>query len=658
MSSWVVSYEALGKLADKLYEADASCEQLSYAFAFTPSEVVRGKDRNSIFELLNYVAKSASGFTQDHLDVIETRFVKGTTDNFFKELKVELDLGDPADPLLTPDEREQLERLAERASLLEERRLKAVRQKLNFKLKGQAASSEIPRDQWRLWLRACSRQDLPKDRVSSESWLGNLAHCAAGECEDENCKRTFEQVRDRCKSAPGQWNLIELLRAPPPLPVAEPPRHSVTAAPELTAPIELPAGAPKTGYALVIGISKYTPQGPGSLKCAANDAQQLAAYLQGQPDIDFSGERVRTLTDEDATLRGVLGGLEWLRVECASSEVPDPLAIVYFSGHGMPDVAGRHFLVPHDGDRQQLFATALWNRTFNAALEQIPTRRLVVLLDACHAGGMVELAGAKAGAALSYDPDDEREGLRLEPGHGRYYIASCASGQHSFEGGDNGIFTQSLLALLRFEELDAEKLDLADLYRELRKRVDDAARRLFGGRRQTPTGNIAEATASTGLILAINKRRANRMKIFLQTVRKYLQDNRFPQKTTIVVRLEDFVERNERPEPDDPEFFDLFTEGAERWLGPTDEACVKEVCGHLAKRMGAAKAAPGSQPVRGTSDFTAAPAPGLSASGVTAGSTPTLPTPSANVVPAPAAAARSPGAAIPMYQWRITPTGG
>jgi hypothetical protein len=592
--------------------------------------------------------------TLEHLEVIEGWF-DGAQKEFFANLRVELDLAEPVNPLLTPDEQGELERLAERASMLDERRLKVVRQKVSLKLKRNAASSDLPREQWRLWFRACARQALLDD---GESWLVNLAHCAADECDDVNFKRTFEQVRDRCKSAGGPWNLIELLREPPAPPAAEPPRHGVTAAPEHAAPIELPAGAPKAGYALVIGISKYTPQGPGSLKCAANDAQQLAAYLQGQPDIDFSGERVRTLTDEDATLRGVLGGLEWLRVECASSEVPDPLAIVYFSGHGMPDVAGRHFLVPHDGDRQQLFATALWNRTFNAALEQIPTRRLVVLLDACHAGGMVELAGAKAGAALSYDPDDEREGLRLEPGHGRYYIASCASGQHSFEGGDNGIFTQSLLALLRFEELDAEKLDLADLYRELRKRVDDAARRLFGGRRQTPTGNIAEATASTGLILAINKRRANRMKIFLQAVRKYLQDNRFPQKTTIVVRLEDFVERNERPEPDDPEFFDLFTEGAERWLGPTDEACVKEVCGHLAKRMGAAKAAPGSQPVRGTSDFTAAPAPGLSASGVTAGSTPTLPTPSANVVPAPAAAARSPGAAIPMYQWRITPTGG
>jgi hypothetical protein len=420
------------------------------------------------------------------------------------------------------------------------------------------------------------------------------------------------------------------------------------------APIELPAGAPKAGYALVIGISKYTVQGPGSLKCAANDAQQVAAYLRSQPDIDFSGERVRTLTDETATLRGVLGGLEWLRVECASSDEPDPLAIVYFSGHGMPDLAGRHFLVPHDGDRQQLFATALWNRTFSAALEQIPTRRLVVLLDACHAGGMVELPGAKAGVAVSYDPDDEREGLRLEPGRGRYFIASCATGQHSFEGGDNGLFTQSLLALLRFEGLEAEKLDLADLYRHLRKRVDDAARRMFGGRRQTPTGNIAEATASTGLILAINQRRANHLKLFLQSVRKYLNDNRIPQKTTIVVRLEDFVERNERPEPDDPEFFDLFIEGAERWQGPADEACVREVCGHLAKRMGAAKAAPGAQPARGTSDFTSAQAPGPSASFTTSAATPSLPASSATVVPAPAAPG-SPGATIPMYQWRILP---
>jgi hypothetical protein len=652
MSSWVVSQDALLKLATMLAKQGVTCEKLSRDLIL--DEIERGEGRDAIFECVYKLASSASGFTADHLEVIERSF-DGAQKEFFTNLAVELDLAEPGNPLLTHDELTELNRLAERATLLDERRLKAVRQRVGLKFRRQAASSETPREQWRLWFKACARQAL---QDGDEPWLVNLAQCAAEACEDASFRLTFEQIRDRCRSAPDQWKLIELLREPPPPPRAGSSRHGAAAAPDRAAPIELPAGAPKAGYALVIGISKYTAQGPASLKCAANDAQQLAAYLQGQPDIDFSGERVRTLTDEDATLRGVLGGLDWLRVECASSEVPDPLAIVYFSGHGMPDPAGRHFLVPHDGDRQQLFATALWNRTFNAALEQIPTRRLVVLLDACHAGGMVELAGAKTGAALSYDPDDESEGLRLEPGHGRYFIASCAAGQQSFEGGDNGIFTQSLLGLLRFEGLEAEKLDLADLYRELRKRVDDAARRLFGGRRQTPTGNIAEATASTGLILAINQRRADKVKHFLQAVRKFLNDNRVPQKTTIIVRLEDFVERNERPEPDDPDFFDLFTEGAERWLGPADEACVKEVCGHLAKRMGAAKAAPGAQPARGTSDFTSAQTPGTSASFGTAAATPTFPTSSATVVPAPAAAPGSQRGAIPVYQWRIKTTDG
>jgi len=649
MSHWVVSQNALQKLATMLAKQGVTCERISRDLVL--DEIERGEGRDALFELMYKVANSASGFTLDHLEVIERQF-DGAQKEFFTSLAIELDLAEPADPLLTGDELQGLHRLAERASLFDEWRLKALRQKVSLKFRRDAASSENAREQWRLWFRACARQTL-QDR--DEPWLVNLAQCAADACDEAGSRSAFEQIRDRCRSAREQWNLMELLLEHAPPPGVDPSRRGAPAAPDWAAPIELPAGAPKAGYALVIGISKYTAHGPGSLKCAANDAQQVAAYLQGQPDIDFSGERVRTLTDETATLRGVLGGLEWLRVECASSEEPDPLAIVYFSGHGMPDLAGRHFLVPHDGDRQQLFATALWNRTFSAALEQIPTRRLVVLLDACHAGGMVELAGAKAGVAVSYDPDDEREGLRLEPGRGRYFIASCAAGQHSFEGGDNGIFTQSLLALLRFEGLEAEKLDLADLYRHLRKRVDDAARRLFGGRRQTPTGNIAEATASTGLILAINQRRANHLKLFLQAVRKHLNDHRIPQKTTIVVRLEDFVERNERPEPDDPEFFDLFIEGAERWQGPADEACVREVCGHLAKRMGAAKAAPGAQPARGTSDFTSAQAPGPSASFSTAASTPQLPTSSATVVPAPAAVPGSPSATIPMYQWRIMP---
>lgn len=653
MSNWVVSVEALKKLAALLAKEGVNCERLSRDLALEPE---RGEGSESLFECMYKLARSASGFRADHLEVIEAWF-EGAQKEFFRNLAVELDLAEPANPLLTAAELQELGRVTERASLFDERRLKAVRQKLNVKFIHYAASSEEPRKQWQLWFRACARQSL---QDAAQPWLPHLAQCAADACEDAAARRPFDQVRDRCQSGAAPWHLVELLKAPAPSPssgVAL--RRDGAAAPDRDAPAALPAGPPKSGYALVIGISEYADPGMPPLKCAAKDAQQVAEHLRTQPDIDFSDDRVSVLTDRSATLRDILGGLDRLRSQCMCSTDPDPLAVVYFSGHGMPDLAGRHFLVPHDGDPQQLFATALWNRTFNAALEQIQTRRLVVLLDACHAQGIVAPAGVKDGAAFSYDPDDEQEGLHLEPGRGRYFIASCAAGQRSFEGEEYGIFTQALLALLRFEEVEAEQLDLADLYRHLRRRVDQEARRRFDGRSQTPTANIPDAIGATGLILAINQRRADRLRLFLEAVRKHVQDNRFPQKSTIVVRLVNFVERNERPTPDDPEFFDLFTEGAERWQGPEDEACVREVCSYLASRLGAARAASAARgvapPGRTSSDFASAQAPGsLRPAGATA---PVSSAPATSSAPMPApGTVPGAGATAPAYQWRTLRT--
>ena len=66
------------------------------------------------------------------------------------------------------------------------------------------------------------------------------------------------------------------------------------------------------------------------------------------------------------------------------------MVIVYFSGHGWTDGEGRHYLIPYDAEQDQLRATALLNREFSDYLDEIETNRLVVFLDACHAGAMIE----------------------------------------------------------------------------------------------------------------------------------------------------------------------------------------------------------------------------------------------------------------------------
>src|SRR5262249_56933717 len=100
-----------------------------------------------------------------------------------------------------------------------------------------------------------------------------------------------------------------------------------------------------------------------------------------------------------------------LMAACKAPDAKQPLVIVYFSGHGWTDDDDKCYLVPHEAQRDQLFETAIAHQEFNSLLEEVSTNKLVVFLDACHAGafGGVETEGAKGEAAGG--KEDEFRGL-------------------------------------------------------------------------------------------------------------------------------------------------------------------------------------------------------------------------------------------------------
>jgi caspase domain-containing protein len=255
-------------------------------------------------------------------------------------------------------------------------------------------------------------------------------------------------------------------------------------------------------YALVIGISKYKyGQDAGlelgdkefrNLKFAAKDAQDFAGFLSKYGFIKYN---VTSLLDGDAELNRIKDELDKLREYCKQSS--NPLIIVYFSGHGWVDPAQRHYLVPHDAEKNRLRSTAFSNKEFSDYLNELSTNRLVVFLDACHAGA-IEMAGAKG--ELLYDVHKD-----LGYGEGRYLIASCDAGQKSYEWEDkqNGIFTRHLIDLLDCKEnvFDEEEIDIFNLYPVLRDKVKATAFQ-FNHAEQTP---ISE-NKGKGIVLAINQR--------------------------------------------------------------------------------------------------------------------------------------------------------
>lgn len=576
MTERIVSKASRRELAEFLSRVQFGCEALSDILG-TPFEKM-GHAPETLLECIDKVALQGM-FRKEHLDKIEKQ--RPGFREKFAEIAIAMEFVAPKHPMLDADDLKALKSLAERGRLYETSPFNQISVSLPDLVESASIAFD-DRGQVLAWFDAANRQAL---RGGDKPWIVELVLRAAEQCAEASAKSELHRAYEYLSKEPRPWKLPAFGELPPAQetpPAARRPRE--------------PEAPPKRGFGLAIGIGRYMkypprpsdpdrgPRGFADLKCAAKDANDVTAFLLEQQDIDFKREgHIEPLVDEEATLRGILRGLEELRTQCVRSGERDPLVVVYFSGHGIPDSAGRHYLVPHDADPDELFSTALWNRLFNAALEQIPTQRLIVLLDACHAQAMAP-PGAKDGASLLYDPHDPHEGLQLEAAGGRYFIASCEAGQRSYEGDGNGVFTESLLSLLRFEDLAQEQLDLADLYRHLRERVDQVARRLRQAS-QIPTANIPEGVA-TGIILAVNRSRELRLRNFHAHVSGYLHRDKMPQWATIDDLLKAFVVNELPPEEmrENEEFFALFTEAADRWQARQDERVIAKLCTALAKQ--------------------------------------------------------------------------
>jgi uncharacterized caspase-like protein len=124
--------------------------------------------------------------------------------------------------------------------------------------------------------------------------------------------------------------------------------------------------------------------------------------------------------------------------------------VIFFSGHGAQRIGGfepGEYLCPVEADWYNLRATAISDQEFTTALRAIRAGRLLVLLDACHAGGVGqprdvegELRAGLSDAAYAQ-----------MAGQGRVVIASCKPDEVSWElpGMRNGLFTHYLLEGLR-----------------------------------------------------------------------------------------------------------------------------------------------------------------------------------------------------------------
>ena len=149
------------------------------------------------------------------------------------------------------------------------------------------------------------------------------------------------------------------------------------------------------GYAAVIGVDQNQIERL-ALPTVANDVQAIYEVLIHPERCAYDPDNVRLVHGEDATGKNILEALYWLQEKIEAD--PEATAVIYYSGHGMLDqAANQYYLIPYDiRALNRIRADAIKAEEFTAEVAAIQPKRMLVLLDCCHAAGV---DGRRRGAA-------------------------------------------------------------------------------------------------------------------------------------------------------------------------------------------------------------------------------------------------------------------
>lgn len=234
-------------------------------------------------------------------------------------------------------------------------------------------------------------------------------------------------------------------------------------------------------YALIIGNQNY--RFVSDVPYAIHDARVFADYCKNTLGIPVENIHVT----EDATKQMILEEelQDWV------GAIPDPedkKLIVYYAGHGVPDVKNQNkaYLLPTDvrGTNPQ---RGIALDEFYQKLGDLAFNQTTVFLDACFSGVNRENEGVTEGLrAVEVDAGD------TALGDGNIVVFSAAQGNETAQGypeEGHGLFTYYLLKELRDSY---GELSLGSLSDRLINNVSQKAPQMKMRKRQTPSTNASD----------------------------------------------------------------------------------------------------------------------------------------------------------------------
>jgi hypothetical protein len=196
-------------------------------------------------------------------------------------------------------------------------------------------------------------------------------------------------------------------------------------------------------WAFIVGLNHFQNFPQNSLRYCVADATSLRDFLVNEAG--FKANHVYLLTDEQATTANIKRVMTELLPRAIR---PDDLVLLYFSTHGTPEMGGENFIVTYDFDGKG--STGVPMSTLSKMIKNdIPSNRIVTLIDTCFSGNAKDLDGSRA-------LDD------VITGCGQLILTACNSQETSLEDPkiQHGYFTYYLIDSLRKQKKIISSFDM------------------------------------------------------------------------------------------------------------------------------------------------------------------------------------------------------
>jgi hypothetical protein len=257
-------------------------------------------------------------------------------------------------------------------------------------------------------------------------------------------------------------------------------------------------------YYVGVGVSKYLNTSM-NLKYADKDVRKLsevfARKYKGRIEID-------TLLNENVTLENVKA----LKRKLKQTSIDDTV-IISFSGHGLIDSDNRFYFASHNIDFDNPKVNGIAYKVLQGLLTEIPARRKLLLIDACHSGEIDSDKDLKKTTFTNKNIKENipkgvkgtivkkgKKGLNnsfdlmkslfydMDRGNGSFVISAAGGYEFAYEDEkwENGVFTYSFINALYDLGYDTWKGEQPISISKIKKYVYDKVKKLTNDK-QKPT---------------------------------------------------------------------------------------------------------------------------------------------------------------------------